>query len=181
MISSEVLSSWFYIFLTTNETILNISLHGTEPFLRSWQSLQEILLPTFMEPEVSLPCLQEPYPYPNPDQSSPHFLSLFPWLLNTVSSISFARFGLKIIQFWKENAVCVRVGCHHRGQKFVGVCCHLFTITRFTMQVQTAKGDIEKKKYRIDSIQSFLDMPETVWGRFLSPVFNWKEPNCNEK
>jgi hypothetical protein len=35
--------------------------------------------PTFMEPEVSLPCSQQPAtgPYPELDASSPHLLTLF--------------------------------------------------------------------------------------------------------
>jgi hypothetical protein len=45
-------------------------LHGTEPFLRSLQSLSYVRISLhFVEPEGSLPCTQKPAtdPYPEPD------------------------------------------------------------------------------------------------------------------
>jgi hypothetical protein len=63
--------SWLFIYLPT---------YGPEPFLRSCllcsypRTAQH-----FTEPEGSLPCSQEPTndPYPEPDQCSPSYLSVF--------------------------------------------------------------------------------------------------------
>jgi hypothetical protein len=49
--------------------------------LQNTMSVAQLLkkLPAFIEPEGSLPCLQEPAtsPYPEPDESSPHPPFLF--------------------------------------------------------------------------------------------------------
>jgi len=56
-------------------TLLTYLLHGAEPFLRSWLTLQLVKkFPAFLEPEGSSPYSQVPAtcPYPESTPSSPH-------------------------------------------------------------------------------------------------------------
>jgi hypothetical protein len=61
--------------LHCSECMDGIFTHGTEPFFRSPQLCNHSRTSQYlMEPEVSLPCSQEPSTtlYPEPDQSSPY-------------------------------------------------------------------------------------------------------------
>jgi hypothetical protein len=88
----------------TQTRMLTYSLHEAESFFRSWQVLSySKYSPHFMEPEGSLPRLQEPAncPYPEPDQSSPcppsHFLNIYSYLNIILPSTSgFSKWSVSL-------------------------------------------------------------------------------------
>jgi hypothetical protein len=102
-----------------------------------------------MEPEVSLPCSQDPAagPDPEPDESSAHYSSYFPKINSDIfpSTPRSCKWSLPY-RFCDQNFVwrseCSTEGSFINWYKWWNLCCHSNTVAylKFTKRKRTAEA-----------------------------------------